>query len=138
MSEFFLAVGGGVLLLLGTGHGLLMLRDLSVPRAFVPAVDSVRHQMEVTAIGLNPSANLWRAWVGFNLSHSLGLVLAGAAAILFAVDYHSIYADSPVLLISPIVVSVGYLVLARLFWFWGPVAGFALSTASLTVAAAAA
>lgn len=135
MSELFLAVGGGILLLLGAGHGLLMLRDLRVPRAFVPAVDSVRHEMEQTAIGLSPDTNLWRAWVGFNLSHSLGLVVAGATALLFVVDHHAIYADNPLLLVAPIVISFGYLLLAHVFWFWGPVVGFALSTASLTLAA---
>ena len=35
--------------------------------------------MQQSAIALNPSINLWRAWMGFNLTHSLGAVMFGGA-----------------------------------------------------------
>jgi len=43
--------------------------------------------MAATAIGLNPNANanLWRAWLGFNFSHSLGLVVFGATRVRYPV-----------------------------------------------------
>ena len=77
MSQVLLAVGGGIFLILGSLHGLLTLRDLANPRAFTPTDARVREAMQGARLSLNPRANLWEAWLGFNLSHSLGLVVFG-------------------------------------------------------------
>jgi hypothetical protein len=77
---------------------------------------------------------MWRAWVGFNFSHSLGaLVFAafvfvtGRSASVFATEAH-------VGVPFAMVVSVVYLALARRYWFRTPFRGCLLS-ASLFLAA---
>ena len=137
MSEVFLGLGGGIFLILGVGHGVLTLQDLRNPTFFTPITDGVREQMAGTAIALNRHANLWRAWLGFNLSHSVGLVVFGATALLFATRYYSLYANSGLLQLAAIIVSAVYVLLAARFWFWGPVVGTAAATACLVVAAIA-
>lgn len=95
LSEVFLAAGGAMFVVLGAAHGLLTLRDVvGEPRSFAPTVDGVQEQMAATAIGLNPGTNLWPAWLGFNFSHPVGLVVFGATAVLFAVRYHEMYNES--------------------------------------------
>jgi hypothetical protein len=84
MSQYLVASGTAIFLVLGTLHGLLALRDLTHPRAFTPTDDRVRRAMQAGQLALNPRANIWRAWLGFNLSHSLGLVVFGGSFLVLA------------------------------------------------------
>jgi len=77
MAQILLAIGGSIFLVLATLHGVLALRDVANPRAFTPTDDAVRVAMQGTRLAFNPRANLWQAWLGFNLSHSLGVALFG-------------------------------------------------------------
>jgi hypothetical protein len=126
MAQIFLAISGAIFLALGTSHGVLTLRDVAHPRAFTPADDAVRIAMQGTRLRFNPRANFWQAWLGFNLSHSLGAVVVGGG--LLALAYHfPVFAASPLLQGAAVVVVAAYLVLSLRFWFWGPALGSGLS-----------
>jgi hypothetical protein len=127
MAPFLLAIGGAIFLVLGISHGVLTLRDVSKPRAFTPTDDAVRVAMQGARLALNPRANLWQAWLGFNLSHSLGMVLFGGGLLLLAWRHFPAFAASPLLQGAAAVVAGTYLVLSLRFWFWGPALGFGLS-----------
>jgi len=68
---------------------------------------------------------MWDAWLGFNLSHSLG-------AILFGVVCTNMTAKSWLAFLA--MVSVIYLVLAIRFWFNLPAIAIATATACLLIA----
>ena len=72
MNLIVLGIGSGIYLLLGAFHGLLAFRDVFTPRTFTPVDDTVRKAMLKKPIALHPKTDLWKAWLGFNLSHSLG------------------------------------------------------------------
>jgi hypothetical protein len=127
MAQFLLAIGGTIFLVLGIAHGALTLRDISQPRAFTPTDDAVRIAMQGARLALNPRINLWQAWLGFNLSHSLGLVLFGGALLLLAWRHFPAFAASPLFGAAAAIVAGTYLVLALKFWFWGPALGCGLS-----------
>jgi len=127
MAQFLLAIGGTIFVVLGTCHGVLTLRDVAKPRAFTPTDDAVRIAMQGARLALNPRANLWQAWLGFNLSHSLGLVLFGGGLLLLAWLHFPVFAASPLMRAAAVVVAATYLVLALRFWFWGPALGCGLS-----------
>src|SRR6185436_10458110 len=94
MGQILLAVGGLVVLMMGTLHGVLTLRDVFTPRAFTPTDDAVRLAMQGTRVAFNRRLNLWKAWLGFNLSHSLGVVLFGGLLLLASVHFAA-FAASP-------------------------------------------
>ena len=75
----------------------------------------------------NPRANLWQAWLGFNLSHSLGIVLFGGGLLLLDWLHFPVFAASHLLQGVAVVVAATYLVLSLRFWFWGPALGSGLS-----------
>jgi hypothetical protein len=127
MAQFLLAIGGTIFLVLGTVHGVLTLRDISQPRAFTPTDDALRIAMQGARLALNPRINLWQAWLGFNLSHSLGLVLFGGGLLLLAWRHFPAFAASPLVGAAAAIVAGTYLVLALRFWFWGPALGCGLS-----------
>ncbi len=127
MSQVLLAVGGGIFLILGSLHGLLTLRDLAKPRAFTPTDTRVREAMQDARLSLNPRVNLWKAWLGFNLSHSLGLVVIGSGIVAVAVLDFELFSSSAIVQDATASVAAAYLALSLAFWFWGPVAGSTVS-----------
>jgi hypothetical protein len=123
MARAFLLIGAFIFVALGTYHGVLTLRDLWAPSTFTPTDDSVRKAMQESRLALNQSVNLWDAWMGFNLSHSLALILFGGGLIIVGCQYFPAFARSSSLQLMAIVVAAAYVVLSLRFWFWGPAVG---------------
>jgi hypothetical protein len=123
MAQILLTIAGTIGVLLGAGHGLLALGDVRRPRAFTPSDDSVRVAMQGARLAFNPRMNLWQAWLGFNLSHALGVGMFGAA-VLYVGRYHLVaFEQSGLFQAALLLVAASYLVLAVRFWFWGPALG---------------
>jgi len=85
--------------------------------------------MKATSPVLTQRTSLWNAWIGFNASHGLGLLLFGATYLLLAVGHISLLRDSPTLTWLPVVGGAAYLALARRYWFLTPFIGIAIATA---------
>jgi uncharacterized membrane protein YobD (UPF0266 family) len=76
---------------------------------------------------LTRRTNVWLAWVGFNLSHSLGAVLFGVVVVLIGRNQATFEAQASLFLPLAVLVAGLYLVLAIQFWFRTPIIGLALS-----------
>src|SRR5215472_2609249 len=77
-----LIFGGTVFGGLGALHAVYTLLDLRNPRRLVPVDPSVAHAMANSALQLSGGrTDMWRAWIGFNFSHSLGVLLVGGLGI---------------------------------------------------------
>ena len=74
---------------------------------------------------------MWRAWVGFNFSHSLGALVFGAGCIAAGLLLTPAAMPRAWLLI-PVVVSSLYVVMAIKYWFRIPAIGTAIATAMTT------
>jgi hypothetical protein len=127
MASVLLAIGGAIFLALGTVHGVLTLRDVWTPRAFTPTDAAVRVAMQSARLAFDPRVNVWQAWLGFNLSHSLGIVLFGGALLLLAWLHFPVFAASRLLQGVAVVVAATYLALSLRFWFWKPALASGLS-----------
>ena len=77
IAQILVVLGASILLILGVLHGVLTLQDLRDSRTFTPSDPALRSAMQESSIAVDPHTNLWKAWLGFNLSHSLGLVMFG-------------------------------------------------------------
>jgi hypothetical protein len=75
---------------------------------------------------------MWRAWIGFNFSHSLGVLLVAVMALWAASRFHTLSLG----IITPVLTLIGcvYLVLALLYWFRSPAIGVAIGTGCFAVA----
>jgi hypothetical protein len=96
-------------------------KGLSPSDAALPAA------MKASPLRLTRRTDVWLAWVGFNFSHSLGVVMLGVVALLVARDPVTFACQGPFFRPLAIVVSALYLVLAARYWFRTPIAGCALS-----------
>ena len=134
MNQLALGIGSGIFLMLGCFHGILALRDVSKPRTFTPIDDSVREAMTHVPLALHPKTNLWRAWLGFNLSHSLGLVVFGGGLMSIAIFNPDLFVGNLALQVVANIISAIYFVLSIKFWFSAPAIGSGISTACLLIA----
>jgi hypothetical protein len=127
MAQALLIVGAGIVFLLGLVHAILTLRDLSNPRTFTPTDAAMRTAMPASKLAIAPRAksNLWKAWLGFNLSHSLGILLFGGELLGIGLFQFTLFAHSPLIQSVTLLVSAAYFVMAVCFWFSRPTIGSA-------------
>jgi hypothetical protein len=135
MTQAFIIIASSIFVLLGLVHGVLTLKDISNPSTFTPLDAELREAMQKSAIAIHPNTNLWRAWLGFNLSHSLGIIFFGSAFLYIGIYQPSLFTNYLILQVCAIVVSAIYVVLSVKFWFINPAigSGFALTCFSIAM-----
>lgn len=133
LPQFLAASSAFILLLLGSVHLLYTFNGMKLH----PRDHAVRLAMEGTSLVLTGQTTMWRAWIGFNASHSFG-------AMLFGLVYGYLALLQPNVLFGSIFLpSVGLaflgslLFLARTYWFsipyWGVLLSGLLFVAALVI-----
>ncbi len=128
--------GAAVFLLLGVGHAIMTLQSEPTRGAFAATDPGVQTAMQQrTGLGLAPDLDttLWRAWVGFNLSHALGIVVVAAVILFHAIDDLGAAVDRPWFLVLAVGVPGVYLLLSVRYWFASPTRGIALGWSLLII-----
>jgi len=120
----------------GALHALLALADTVRPRYFAPRDQSVKPALEGTRIrfGGRAAPSMWRAWLGFNISHGLGVFTFGLLCLLIATHDFTLVERIDAIRPLTIAFSAAYLALSVRFWFWGPALLTGTATACFTVA----
>ena len=72
---------------------------------------------------------MWRCWVGFNASHSMGLILFGLVFGFLALAHDQLLFQSSFLLIVGLAMLVGLIVLCKVYFFSVPLTGVSISLA---------
>jgi len=119
----FIVAGAAIVFALGSVHLLYTFRGPKL----LPRDPSARAQMEGSALVITRETTVWKAWIGFNASHSMG-------AILFGLVYGFLANANPVFTVGGIMSFVvgfamlgGLAVLAKVYWFRIPFTGVMLS-----------
>ena len=126
--------GGLLLALMGASHALLSLADAFKPRHFTPLNDDVRRRMNETSVRFSRRMNMWQSWLGFNMSHGLGVFSFGVIYSLIAIHEFSILVAFKPLMLFGILVSLVYFLIALRYWFYGPAIGAGIGFACFAVA----
>jgi len=117
--SLLMAASAGIILLLGAVHLLYTF----VGTRLHPRDSGLRLQMQQTPPQISNQTTLWRAWLGFNASHSMGALLFGLIYGFLAIHHSPLLFQSPFLLATGGVMLLGYTVLGSLYWFSVPLAG---------------
>src|ERR1700722_14741833 len=134
VTRLLLDFGGGVFVLLGLLHALYTYLDIDRPRRLVPQDPAVAQAMAESNMRLSGTGTtMWRAWVGFNFSQSLGVVLFGLVCIGTSFVLGTTVLPAWILFVF-VVIALIYLVVGLLYWFRIPVAGIALAGGCLLIA----
>ncbi len=124
MIRVLLAVGGLIYLALGTIH---LLYTFFTPkfRSFNPAAEEA---MKATTPRLTKKTTMWKAWMGFNASHSTGAMFFGLVTLYFAIRAFPLFEESLLLQGLVLANTLAYLGFGRAYWFSIPNTGIALAS----------
>jgi hypothetical protein len=94
----------------------------------------VDEEMKISFPILTKETTMWKAWVGFNASHSSGAIYIGLINLYLSVKYFTIVTN-PVFLFLNIVTVLFYLWLAKKYWFSTPFKGILIAACCFVTAA---
>jgi hypothetical protein len=130
--SILVALSAAIILLLGTIHLIYTFSGAKL----IPRDPALRESMRNVSPVLTRQTTMWKAWVGFNASHSLGAILFGLVYGYLAIAHPDFLFRSPFLLIVGLAVLASYVVLAKLYWFSIPFIGISVATATYFAAVA--
>jgi len=78
---------------------------------------------------ITKETTMWRCWVGFNASHSMGLILFALVFGFLALAHDELLFHSPFLLVVGFAVLGGFVVICKLYFFSAPLTGIGISLA---------
>lgn len=113
LSKIFWLVGSSIFLLLGVLH----LYYIFFTNKFDPRNRNLVEEMKNTFPVLTKQTSMWRAWIGFNASHSMGAIFLGMINILLGIENFYIIENSFLLSLLTIVTAGFYLWLSKKYWF---------------------
>ena len=123
LASSLVAASASVILLLGLIHLLYTFRGTKLHPRDPQLIAALK---EVSPV-ITRQTTMWKAWVGFNASHSLGAILFGAVYGYLAVVHGAFLFQSKFLLGLGLLSLVSYAVLGKLYWFSAPFRGIVLA-----------
>ena len=125
LASLLLAASAFVILGLGCAHLLFTFRG----NKFYPRDPALMARMQEVSPVISGKMSMWKAWVGFNASHSFGAMLFGLVYGYLALAQPSVLFSSWFLLAVGLALLVGCVFLGWRYWFGTPFRGIVLSTA---------
>jgi len=118
------AASAAIILLLGLVH---LLYTFYGPK-LSPRDPELQTRMQQVSPVITRQTTMWKAWIGFNASHSYGLILFGAVYGYLALAHSDFLFQSVFLLSLGLILLFGYVFLARTYFFRIPLRGALLAT----------
>jgi hypothetical protein len=134
LSRYLFLIGALPFIFLGFAHAVATPQTPADAKGLSPRDPAVRGAMTSDHILLTRRTTVWLAWVGFNMSHSLGAILFGVVVALIGRSSASFEAQANVFLPLAVLVSAIYLALAVRYWFRTPIIGISLASVCFLVA----
>lgn len=101
-----------------------------------PRDPALQISMNQIAPVITKETTMWRCWVGFNASHSMGLILFGLVFGFLALAHGKLLFQLPFLLIVGLAMLGGFVVLSKVYFFSAPLTGISISLVCCVVSIA--
>jgi hypothetical protein len=92
-----------------------------------PREPGLREQLRDSHLVLTKGTTFWKAWIGFNASHSLGAILFSLIYGYLALQQAELLFHSTFLLSIGLLFLIGYFILGKVYWFKIPFSGISLA-----------
>ena len=129
ITPYLIILGSSVLVFLGSAH----LYYTFFSNKCSTRDPETEKRMKQSFPILTREAAMWKAWVGFNASHSLGALFIGLANIIISAEDFELYQRSVSLWVLNLVSILFYLFLARKYWFSIPLYGILIAAICLVI-----
>lgn len=126
LTKYLYIAGCMPFLLLGLLHTAYTIADTYNPKRLIPYKSGVMGLMKESTLALTKETDMWRAWVGFNISHGVGLLFFAVTLLYFAILHSAFLQGSIFLLSTAPLIALVYLLLSKKYWFRIPMVGSAL------------
>jgi hypothetical protein len=124
LAPWLVAASAAIILLLGLTHLLYTFHGPML----LPRDRALQTRMQEVSPVITRQTTMWKAWVGFNASHSYGAILFGAVYGYLALAHSAFLFQSAFLLSLGLLLLFGYIFLAKRYWFRIPLRGILLAT----------
>jgi hypothetical protein len=124
LAPSLVAASAAIVLLLGLAHLLFTFRGPKL----LPRDPELQARMQEVSPVITRQTTMWKCWVGFNASHSVALILFGAVYGYLALAHGTVLFASVFLLALGLLVLLGYLFLAKMYFFRTPLRGVIVAT----------
>ena len=124
LAPALIVASAGIIFLLGLAHLVYMFRGTKLH----PRDPDLQVRMKGASPVITRQTTMWKAWIGFNASHSFGALLFGTVYGYLAIVHGAFLFQSPFLLLVGLALLSGYVFLGRVYWFSVPFRGIVLST----------
>ena len=135
LSRYFFLAGAVPFIVLGLAHARATPFGVDDRKGLSPSDPTLAAAMAKAHPLFTRRTDIWRAWVSFNLTHSLGAVLFGAFVLLLGRNPATFDQNAAFALPLSLVTSATYLVLGLNYWFKIPIAGCVVATACFAISA---
>lgn len=122
-AQLLWILGSAVILLLSSAH----LYFTFFSDKFSIHNTAVEQGMKSTSPKLTPKLNLWKAWIGFNATHSSGGMFIGIINIYLAALHWTFLVGSLFIQVLTLVTTLFMVWLGRKYWFSTPTNGVTIS-----------
>jgi hypothetical protein len=124
-ARILMVLSASIVLTLGVSH---LVYTFSGPN-LTPRDPALQVSMSQVSPVITKETTMWRCWVGFNASHSMGLILFGLVFGYLALAHGQLLFQSPFLLVVGLAMLGGLIVLCKVYWFSAPFTGIRISLA---------
>ncbi|MET0486534.1 MAG: hypothetical protein ABW216_12610 [Candidatus Rokuibacteriota bacterium] len=130
LAPSLIAGSAAIIMLLGLIH---LLYTFHGPK-LLPRDRDLKTRMQEVSPVITRETTMWKAWVGFNASHSGGAILFGAVYGYLALAHGAFLFQSTFLLSLGLLMLCGYAFLAKRYWFSVPFRGILLAAVIYVIA----
>jgi hypothetical protein len=123
LAGMLIATSATIALFLGLAHIYLTF----FTRAFAARDAALEEKLKSVSPRISGQTTMWRAGIGFHASHALGVIFFGLVYGYLALAERNLLIRSPFLVVLGALVLLGYVLLAKLYWFDRPLVGVALA-----------
>ena len=122
-AKYLWEFGSLILVILGTLHLLFTFFS----DTFSSRNKNVIDEMKSSHPKITKETTMWKAWIGFNASHSSGAMFIGIINFYLALEYFTVFQSDHFFFIFNILTIGFYVWLARKYWFKIPFIGISIS-----------
>ncbi len=123
-SSVFIAGSAAIIFFLGLSHLLYTFRGPQLH----PRDPELTAKMMTVPLVISRETTMWRAWIGFNATHSFFLILFGAVYGYLAIRHSEFLLHSWFLLALGFALLLSCAVVSKIYFFSLPFRGVALAT----------
>ena len=123
VAVVLMTLSAGILFTLGLLH---LVYTFWGPK-LTPRDPALRIRMSEVSPVITKETTMWRAWVGFNASHSMGAILLGLIYGFLAIAHSQLLFQSSFLIVVGLAMLGGFFALGKVYWFSIPFTGISIS-----------